>query len=516
MEFLKKCVAVTGVATAILVSGAAQAATLSNPTASYTKTIVAEADRSRIDIVTGVYPPEGFVLNLGANESLDTNDGVVLTLSNGATWSTIVSRSLVTGRTPTDEEYLFTLVWEGEGESQATFVPTRTIPGGNVIRLIASATVDASQVPVASTVTLTTQIRKEILGEYRDVFGTPLIHNLLRFEPLYFVSPTRLLGLTPGLFTQQFVPSYSATPARPVTGIFSVATGFTELTAATSSDVLAPRVTSRWGYVATIVSSRATVGSVCPVAGAGCTANVPSALPGAGRVLYSIVGNMAGVASITGTGLTGTTSAGETPRATTDPDQYRNRFAIDRANNIAYATNTAAIPVPLLLSRITIIFASGDDAIAQQAGNYLLSVEGLAQGTDYAASGGLLTDVPLFSFTRDGASFVSNSLGPLNRLTITDLSGSIGSDGADGVVIISAYDTAGAAVTCTGLDIPDLVSNGTVTIEGSAIIDACLGVKRIQGFVNSTSILSTNIKMSEDGVTVQSGLSPNDGATAAN
>ena len=439
--------------------------------------------------------------------SLDTNDGVVLTLSNGATWSTIVSRSLVTGRTPTDEaEYLFTLVWEGEGESQATFVPTQTIPGGNVIRLIASATVDASQViasatvdasqiPVASTVTLTAQIRKEILGEYRDVFGTPLIHNLLRFEPLY-----------------------SATPARPVTGIFSVATGFTELTAATSSDVLAPRVTSRWGDVATFVSSRATVGSVCPVAGAGCTVNVPSALPGAGRVLYSIAGNMAGVASIIGAGLTGTTSTGETPRATTDPDQYRARFAIDRANNIAYATNTVAIPVTtrLLLSRIRIIFASGDDAMAQQAGNYLLSVEGLAQGTDYAASGGLLTDFPLFSFARDGASFVSNSLGPLNRLTITDLSGSIGSDGADGVVIISAYDTAGAAVTCTGLDIPDLVSNGTVTIEGSAIIDACLGVKRIQGFVNSTSILSTNIKMSEDGVTVQSGLSPNDGATAAN
>ena len=69
MKFLKKFVAVTGVATAILVSGAAQAATLSNPTASYTKTIVAEADRSRIDIVTGVDPIERFVLILGANES---------------------------------------------------------------------------------------------------------------------------------------------------------------------------------------------------------------------------------------------------------------------------------------------------------------------------------------------------------------------------------------------------------------------------------------------------------------
>ena len=71
--------------------------------------------------------------------------------------------------------------------------------------------------------------------------------------------------------------------------------------------------------------------------------------------------------------------------------------------------------------------------------------------------------------------------------------------------MITAYDAAGAAVTCTGLSIASLPNNGSTTIQGADVMAACAGAKRIEGKVNSTTIYVSNTKITSDGATSQAG-----------
>ena len=71
--------------------------------------------------------------------------------------------------------------------------------------------------------------------------------------------------------------------------------------------------------------------------------------------------------------------------------------------------------------------------------------------------------------------------------------------------MITAYDAAGAAVTCTGLSIASLPNNGSTTIQGADVMAACPGAKRIEGKVNSTTIYVSNTKITSDGATSQAG-----------
>jgi hypothetical protein len=202
---------------------------------------------------------------------------------------------------------------------------------------------------------------------------------------------------------------------------------------------------------------------------------------------------MAGLTSIGATNIQGSSAAGTATANTTTT------FTMDTATNMAWGTTL----VNTAVTTISMVFAG---TMAYDASAYTATVSLLSDTAGgYSANASVGTG-SLFSFSRNGTSFATNSFGSLNKLTVTDRSGGLGGTGADGAIALTAYGADGAAVTCTGLTIANLPNNGTSTIQGADVMAACAGAKRIEGIVNSTSILVTNTKVAADGATSQSGL----------
>ena len=491
MKFLKKiCVAAAAVATAIFVAGSAQAATVPMLDAgAYAGTLVNEA-ASNASVDVNDITSTNWTFTLGAGEVIQSGTVLELTLSGGARWLSGGARLCDNADGDGDgncDALPISYFAPPEGmENVSEFLVSGEIAGGTVIRLLnMTDTIDASRVPAGGRVTLTANLLTEVLNRTRSIYSTPLTYRLLQLESLY----------------------QDATLVPPAPGVFDVTTGYVELTGASAS-----------------MSGEAMV-----------SLNISDAAPvavGARRVLFTLAGDMSAgvVSSISGTSLTSTNAAGAVPTAAAG-GTVANSFMIDRAAGMAYAAsaNELAAGAPLN-STIQITFNTRDEAVtdddgmvttpaggAKSAGSYLLTVAGTPQGSGsnrvYSASS-ILTARPALSFIRNGSSFVSNTLGPLNMVNITDRSGSLTGVSPSGDVSITAYNPEGSPVPCAPLDLR-LPNNGTLTIPGADIIAACPGAKRIEGFVNSTSILSTNIKQTENGATSSSNLSAT-GATAAN
>ena len=493
MKFLKKiCVAAAAAATAIFVAGSAQAATvpMQGPGV-YAGTLVNEASNAAVDVndVTST----DWLFTLGDEEIVRTGTVLELTLSGGARWlsggARICNNDVVESGSCAALPLSYFAPEEGS-ENVSEFLVSGDIPAGTSIRLLnMTDTIDASRVPAGGRVTLTANLLTEVLNRTRSIYSTPLTYRLLQLESLY-----QDVALVPA-----------------AVGVFDVTTGYVELTAATTA------------------TAGMSVSNVAMV-----SLNISDAAPaavGERRILFTLAGDMsAGVVSaITGSNLTSTNAAGAEPPAAAG-GTVAGSFTLDRENNMAYAASAEELAADASLSsmiQITFNTAEMDtrnDAGmvtvpaggAKSAGSYILTVAGTPQGSGsnrvYSASS-ILT-APAFSFIRNGSSFVSNTLGPLNMVNITDRSGSLTDASPSGDVSITAYNPEGNPVPCAPLGLR-LPNNGTLTIPGADIIEACPGAKRIEGFVNSTSILSTNIKRTENGATSSSALSAT-GATAAN
>ena len=497
MKFLKKiCVAAAAVATAIFVAGSAQAATVPMLDAgAYAGTLVNEA-ASNASVDVNDITSTNWTFTLGAGEVIQSGTVLELTLSGGARWLSGGARLCDNADGDGDgncDALPISYFAPPEGmENVSEFLVSGEIAGGTVIRLLnMTDTIDASRVPAGGRVTLTANLLTEVLNRTRSIYSTPLTYRLLQLESLY--------------------QDATLVPATPQ-GVFDVTTGYVELTADTTATA------------GMSVSGTATF-----------TLNISDAAPEdltATRVLFTLAGDMsAGVVSTISGGdmLTSTNAAGAVPSAAAG-GTVPGMFTLDRENGMAYAASAGVLgegdPLTAMIQITfnTAAMATRNDAgmvtipagAAKSAGSYILTVAGLAQGSGsnrvYSASS-ILT-APALSFIRNGSSFVSNTLGPLNMVNITDRSGSLTDASPSGDVSIVAYDPAGDEVTCAPLGLR-LPNNGTLTISGGDIIDACPGAKRIEGFVNSTRILSTNIKRTENGVTSSSALSAT-GATAAN
>jgi hypothetical protein len=301
---------------------------------------------------------------------------------------------------------------------------------------------------------------------------------------------TALYGTPITQINTQLEPAMAAVvTAAGTAGVFDVASGFSTLTAAT-------------GTIAGVFSTFDGVAVVTTTASAAATANnnaagAPIGAPDPAATLIAISGPMNGVDSINSAGTNATNGTGVlvTPAA--------NGFGIDAASNTAFGTQvaTGAVNIEITFDGTTAYDVSGYSAVVARlpdvAGGY---------GANANIGGG-----SLFSFTRNGTAFASNSVGRLSTLTITDRSNNLGVGGADGGIAITAYDQAGNMVACgAGLVIDNLPGNGTVTIQGADIVDNCPGVKRVDGVVNSTLIYVTNTKKSSTGLTQMSGS--NDGS----
>jgi hypothetical protein len=463
MKILKKTLVAAGIATAVSATGAAQAATITNHDTAATAAaptfgdlIVNEVTRSEVDLQTA--GANNFILQLGAGEALAEDDSLILTLSNGATWKAIVSGSILNNAVAAN----FALVSGGAGTSSATFRVTGAggVAAANPITINeALTTLNMSAVPADGSVTISAAMSGFVGGVATSLYGSPLSFNAVDMEA-----------------------ARSATVTAATAGIFGVATGFTTLTTNATASTAS---TSSAATVAVINS-----GAAIPTSTTANGAGLPTAAPTVGANFVTISGPMTGVSAINSGDVNQATSAG-VALAPVVPG-----FAVDSANNAAYGVLNA-----LAAGGITITF---DGTVVYDLSAYSANVATLLDGSYPAVAS--IGSGTTHAFARNGSTFTTNSFGSLNKITVTDLSGAVGAGGADGAIVVTAYDAAGAMVTCTGLTPANLAANGTTTIQGADVMAACPDAKRIDGLVNSTSIQTTNTKIATTGATSQSGV----------
>jgi len=399
--------------------------------------------------------PVATVVTLAAGEDLSVDDSITFTLGQGGLWKAITNANLV------QANGTFAIVSGGVGKSFATYRVTASGDTASTITLAAAATVTGTAIADNATLTVQADMSGFVGGATTALFGSPLVS-----------------------FNTKLVPTMTAV-FTPNTGVFQVGTGFTTLAAGSNTSGNATVTLTIDGDAAANVT----------------TVGAPIGVPTPAKTLIAVSGPMTGIGSINAANIDGSSAAGVATAL------GANLFTIDVANNVATGTttdNTAA----------TIISMVFDGTIAYPASAYTATVSMLA---DVAGGYGVNANIgtgALFSFTRNGSAFATNSFGVLNKLTVTDRSGGLGGAGADGAITLSAFDAAGAAVTCTGLTITNVPNNGTTTITGADVQTACAGAKRVEGIVNSTSILVSNTKVAADGATSQSGL--NGASTIAN
>lgn len=466
MTGFNKTLVAAGVATAVLATGAAQAASVNSPSvvaapavATPAKSVVNETTRTLIDL-------SDIVITLGAGEALNVDDSVSFTLSSG-TFANI-SSAMLTDDGASNSAYA--LVSGGVGQSTATFRVTddSTAVAANVT--LSGAQVTGTTIVDNASLTVSVDMSGFVGGVPTSLFGSPLGH-----------------------FAAQLVPLYTATFTAAGPETFDVATGFSSILGKAPTPP-ATASTSNAGTVTVITNNAATAGTTT-ANGAG----VPLGGPTPGNQLITLSGPMTGITSITATTLNGSTATGGaiTPA-------INGGMSIDAANNLAYGVaNTAGAGLPVTLAHaIQIVFAGTQ---AYEVSTYTATVGSTADTTGGYLANGSYASGATHSFIRNGSQFTTNSFGPLNKITITDRSGALGAGGADGAVTFTAWDKDGNAVACTDLGVV-VPNNGTATVQGADVTAACPGAKRIDGIVNSTAILVSNVKNTEAGTTVQSGV----------
>jgi len=456
MKLLKKTLVAAGIATAVFATGAAQAATINNPS-----TALAPAAGKLVtnESVLTVITPADTIVTLGAGESLSIDDSVTFTL-NAGTFGTIAGGNLTAG--PANGE-TYALVSGGAGSNSATFRVTGAPSAAAAVLTLAGHTITGTGVAANSSILVTVDMSGFVGGAATALYGTPITQINTQLEPAMAAVVT----------------------AAGTAGVFDVASGFSTLTVGTGTIAGA---FSTLNSIATIT----TTASLAAVANNNA-AGFPIGAPDPSATLIAISGPMSGVDRISSGGTNATNIAGVN---TTNPASLG--FGINVASNTAFGTQiaTGASNLEITFDGTTAYDVSGYSAVVARlpdvAGGY---------GANANIGGG-----SLFSFTRNGTAFASNSVGRLSTLTITDRSNNLGAGGANGGIAITAYDQAGNMVACgAGLVIDNLSGNGTVTIQGADIVDNCPGVKRVDGVVNSTSIYVTNTKKSSTGLTQMSG-----------
>jgi len=140
-----------------------------------------------------------------------------------------------------------------------------------------------------------------------------------------------------------------------------------------------------------------------------------------------------------------------------------------------------------------------DSTTAKATRSYAIGVDYVAATTDVFSAQNV-PGIDALTLTRDGSSFSVNSTGISNTIKITDMSGSL--NAATGKISVVAYDAAGLLAAGTAPVIPSLTKNSTVTIAVSTLVAAFPSAVRFDFTVESTQIVASNVKKTQNGVTV--------------
>lgn len=208
------------------------------------------------------------------------------------------------------------------------------------------------------------------------------------------------------------------------------------------------------------------------------------------KVVFGIEGSLTGIASIGGTGVTGSSATGSTVGGTA------NQFLINTAKTNAYASNTAA--VGRLAQLLVAPTFNIDGTTAQSARGFNATISVQNDGTTYTAHTAM-TATPIYSITRDGSSFATNSVGPRNTIKISERSNALQSTG--GAVTITAYDVDGNLLGASSTaPVLTILNNKTLTITGTDLAARFVGAPmRYEFAIESGNIVVTNVKQSTDG-----------------
>ncbi len=393
------------------------------------------------------------IYRLGTGETLNTNDTLVLTLSGGAKFS-------ATAPTLTGSGAGYTIVGSPTGLTTANFRVAEVQNVGTDVLLNTNGTIfDVSAVTGNVDVTLS---------------ATTSVGSL----PIFNKAQSTLTGAKYAFSAPEASVFVGLAASTNVADVSAAAGAFKKfLGNATAGTAATLNIANKAEGVAAAGTSPAWV-------------NIS-----AGKILAGISGSLTGITSVSGTGCTGSSSTGSTTGGTA------NFFLINTAKTNAYCVNTALL-LPhdnggAILSLAPIFTIDG--TTAQAARGFNATVDILVDGTTWAAHNALAATA-LYSITRNGSSFVTNSVGPRNTIKITDRSGGVATAG--GAITITAYDAAGVAIPeASGQTALTLLNNATTTITGTALAARFpTGTPMRYDFaVESSSIVVTNVKASVDG-----------------
>jgi hypothetical protein len=404
------------------------------------KKVLANADSTKL---TSASAATAIVYILGAGETLNTNDVLVLTLTGGAKFS-------ATAPTLTASGAGFTIVGSPTGLDAANFRVAEVQDVGSAITVNTNGTIFN-----VGALTGNVDVRLQATTSVGDL-------------PIFNALQSSLTGAA-FAFGSSAMESVQIVAKTDTADVSATTGAFTKFTGATLVGTPAVFDYKNLSEAANTVPNGQQIS--------------------AGKVIFNISGTLSGITTISGTGCTGSNSAG------TQGTGIANFFLIDTAKTNAYCFNTAAI-VPqgtvLLAPTFTL-----DGTTAQAARGFNASVAVLDDGTKWDAHAALAATA-LYSITRNGSSFVTNSVGARNKIKITDRSGGIGTGG--GAISVTARDADGNALTeVAGAPALTLLNNATTEILGTDLAARFTGTPMRYDFsVESSEIVVTNVKYNAD------------------
>lgn len=352
---------------------------------------------------------------LATAENMSTGDFVSITLTGGAVFSS----------TP------ITAAW-GATPSALNMMTGSGVAGSTTAQFRASMPIIRDATPSAITFTMTNGF---------NVTNVPAGANVD-----FLLTITTAAGTV--LTQSASIKNSSAGGAYPFVGVNLLTVTNIALTAV-------PDVMSVPAYTKYLNSQLAGgAGSIALATGFVSGSSYPTSGLTAKKCIVTLAGDFTGITKVTTAGFTGCDTTGSTTAGTAG------QFLINAAKTEAYATNSADFSAVTLTPNFYV-----DGTTVQATRSFTAKVENLVDGGNYLANTWMSPTVT-YRLTRNGTFFSANSLGALNNIKISDLSGNVPTGGAK--VLINAWDAAGVRLAEASGNADILVqNNSTVIISGA-------------------------------------------------
>jgi len=398
--------------------------------------------------------------NLGSSEGMVSGDFVTFTLTGGAVFSgnglTATVMATSSGALSSSGALVMMSGSGAAGSTEAKFRATTTITSPNAIKFNTFSTA------VFNVSGLTSGANVDYLLTITNAAGT-----LITTSASYKAAPSGKYAFT-GAPLVQFTNTVSA----PVLDVMSTP-AYTKF----ENSLLYGGYT---GGALSLAGPDTTVATVYLA-----TTTAPANALSTKKLIVTYIGDFTGISKVTCVGtFTGCDSAGTTTGGTAG------QLLINAAKTQASATYIGDWTPSATFNFVPNFFIDG--STVQVARQFTAKLENLADA-NYVANTWMSPTVN-YKLTRNGTFFSANSLGALNNIKISDLSGNVPTGGAK--VLISAWDAAGTRLAEASGNADILVQNhSTVIISGAEFAARFVGTPmKYEVAIQSTTATLSNIK----------------------